>query len=76
MMKEEFTMGYIQMIDGEKDPRNLLTIFNLTPIIINNFPIGKNNIWVRYSIFGLCAFPVGSFWVKMICLENSCKRWI
>ena len=43
-MKEEFTMGYIQMIDGEKDPRNLLTIFNLTPIIINNFPIGKNNI--------------------------------
>lgn len=40
MMKEEFTLGYIQMIDGEKDPRNLLTIFRLTLVVITNFPIG------------------------------------
>ena len=40
MMKEAFTLGYIQMIDGEKDPRNLMTIFQLTQAVIHNFPFG------------------------------------
>mgnify|MGYP001803506547 CR=1 FL=1 len=42
MMKEAFTLGYIQMIDGEKDPRNLMSIFQLTQAVIHNFPFGES----------------------------------
>ena len=42
MMKEAFTLGYIQMIDGEKDPRNLMSIFQLTQTVIHNFPFGES----------------------------------
>ena len=37
----DFVFGYIQAIDGEKDPRNLMAIFGLTPIVIKNFDLGR-----------------------------------
>ncbi|XP_067948413.1 MMS19 nucleotide excision repair protein homolog [Watersipora subatra] len=56
LMKEEFSVGYIHMIDGERDPRNLLTIFQLTPLVINAFPIGV----CCEELFDVtsCYFPV------------------
>ncbi|XP_073239400.1 MMS19 nucleotide excision repair protein homolog isoform X2 [Porites lutea] len=35
----DFVFGFIQAVDGEKDPRNLLLVFELTRIIISNFSI-------------------------------------
>ncbi|KAG1677791.1 MMS19 nucleotide excision repair [Nymphon striatum] len=35
-----FVYGYIQAVDGEKDPRNLVMVFNTLPIIVDNFPLG------------------------------------
>jgi len=51
-MQTEFSLGYILMVDGEKDPRNLLTIFGLTPTVILNFPIGvlPSYIITHYSL--------------------------
>ena len=39
-MKENVPLGYIQMIDGEKDPRVLTMVFRLTRNVIAHFPIG------------------------------------
>ena len=36
-----FVYGYIQAMDAEKDPRNLVVAFNSVRIIAQNFPIGK-----------------------------------
>ncbi|KAF6020582.1 MMS19 [Bugula neritina] len=49
MLRESFTLGYIQMTLQETHPRNHLTIFGLTRIVVNNFPIGdylKELFWV------------------------------
>jgi len=35
----DFVFGFIQAVDGEKDPRNLLVVFELTRVIISNFSI-------------------------------------
>ncbi|XP_046851158.1 MMS19 nucleotide excision repair protein homolog [Xenia sp. Carnegie-2017] len=35
----DFVFGYIQAMDGEKDPRNLLVCFELVQIIVKRFPI-------------------------------------
>lgn len=40
LMKENVPLGYIQMIDGEKDPRVLTMVFRLTRNVIAHFPIG------------------------------------
>ncbi len=39
----EFVLGYIQAIDGERDPRNLLTVFTSVPVIVQKLPFGKMN---------------------------------
>ncbi|XP_033632616.1 MMS19 nucleotide excision repair protein homolog isoform X2 [Asterias rubens] len=36
----EFVYGFIQVMDGEKDPRNLLTAFQIVQTLIQHFPIG------------------------------------
>jgi len=41
-MGGDFVYGYIQIMDGEKDPRNLLLAFDLVHVIATNFPIGRN----------------------------------
>jgi len=37
----DFVLGYIQAMDGEKDPRNLVIVFNTVPTIIQHLPFGK-----------------------------------
>ncbi|KAG1659356.1 MMS19 nucleotide excision repair [Nymphon striatum] len=51
-----FVYGYIQAVDGEKDPRNLVMVFNTLPIIVDNFPLGE----LAEEIFEIvsCYFPV------------------
>ena len=38
---EEFVLGYIQVLDGERDPRNLVLAFSSVLIIAKNFTFGK-----------------------------------
>ncbi|PRP88423.1 hypothetical protein PROFUN_03337 [Planoprotostelium fungivorum] len=56
-LKSDFVFGFIQAMDGEKDPRNLLIVFRLVPIIINLFPD-----YTRFSeeLFEVvsCYFPI------------------
>lgn len=35
----DFVAGFITLIDGEKDPRNLLQVFSLVKVVISNFDI-------------------------------------
>ena len=37
----DFVYGFIQTMDGEKDPRNLLLAFNTVAIVAKHFPISK-----------------------------------
>lgn len=37
---EEFVLGYIQILDGERDPRNLLLAFSSVLVIIRNLHFG------------------------------------
>ena len=39
----EFVLGYIQAMDGERNPRNLLTVFTAVPTIIEQLPFGNYN---------------------------------
>nr|XP_006817162.1 PREDICTED: MMS19 nucleotide excision repair protein homolog [Saccoglossus kowalevskii] len=52
----DFVFGYIQCMDGEKDPRNLTMIFRCVPIIIHNFPI---DVFIE-ELFEVvsCYFPI------------------
>ncbi|XP_074641510.1 MMS19 nucleotide excision repair protein homolog [Tubulanus polymorphus] len=52
----DFVFGFIQVMDGEKDPRNLSIAFNLVPKIINNFPI-ENFVEDLFEITS-CYFPI------------------
>eukprot|EP01147_Barroeca_monosierra_P009632 gene9632-1853_t len=53
---EKFVAGFIQQIDGEKDPRCLVIIFYLVPFIASTFPISKyaNDLFDVTS----CYFPI------------------
>lgn len=37
-MKSDFVFGFIQSMDGEKDPRNLVLCFELVVRVVENFP--------------------------------------
>ena len=37
----EFVLGYIQAMDGEKDPRNLQLVFNSVPLIVKHLELGN-----------------------------------
>ena len=39
-MSSEFVLGYIQAIDGERDPRNLLTVFHSVHLIVLHLQFG------------------------------------
>lgn len=47
----EFLRGYIQLAEGEKDPRNLLLAFSIARVMLIEFDI-SNHVDVR---MGLCA---------------------
>lgn len=40
-MGHDFVFGYIQAIDGEKDPRNLLNIFSMTTLVVKHLDISR-----------------------------------
>ena len=39
-MGSDFVYLYIQMMDGEKDPRNLVIAFSIVNILASHFPLG------------------------------------
>ena len=45
-MNNEFVVSYINLIDGEQDPRNLMLIFNMSVIVLQHFNLG--NAMIRY----------------------------
>ncbi|XP_071828217.1 MMS19 nucleotide excision repair protein homolog isoform X3 [Apostichopus japonicus] len=52
----EFVYGFMQVMDGEKDPRNLVILFRLYPVIVQNFPVSV----FAEELFEVaaCYFPV------------------
>lgn len=55
-MEQEFVYGFIQAMDGEKDPRSLMIIFNMVPVIIQKFSI---SVFVEefFEVIS-CYFPI------------------
>ncbi|CAG8591106.1 1548_t:CDS:10, partial [Cetraspora pellucida] len=55
-LESEFVAGYIQSMDGEKDPRNLLLAFSSIKLIIQEFDISSQ----AESLFEVtfCYFPI------------------
>jgi DNA repair/transcription protein MET18/MMS19 len=41
-MSADFVFGFIQCLDGEKDPRNLMLAFTLIKNIIQEFDIAQH----------------------------------
>ncbi len=52
----DYINGVIRSVDGEKDPRNLMIVFELIKIIIQNLDY-KNNLQDLFEVF-FCYFPV------------------
>eukprot|EP01133_Synstelium_polycarpum_P012191 gene12191-14268_t len=56
-LKGDFMAGYIQFIDGEKDPRNIVFSFRLLPKVIESIPEFKNFTDSLFEILS-CYFPI------------------
>ncbi len=46
-ISSEFMLGFVQSIDGEKDPRNLLIVFDTVPLMAAHLNLGE---WSRVII--------------------------
>ena len=59
----DFVYGVISMIDGERDPRNLLQLFGMLPHFIKTFPLGH----LTEEMFDVvsCYFPVDFYSVSI-----------
>lgn len=55
-MNDEFVNGVMNCIDGERDPRNLLLLFEMIPDFLSKFPPG-NKTEDMFEIIA-CYFPV------------------
>ncbi|GAA6032143.1 hypothetical protein JCM8097_007094 [Rhodosporidiobolus ruineniae] len=55
-LKGEFVSGYAQLVEGEKDPRNLMISFNLIRVMLLEFEVEKN-IEDLFDIT-FCYFPI------------------
>ncbi|KAL5264400.1 hypothetical protein ACHWQZ_G005478 [Mnemiopsis leidyi] len=55
-MNNEFVASYINLIDGEQDPRNLLLIFNMTVIVLQHFNLDN----IEEAMFDVisCYYPI------------------
>lgn len=55
-MSFDFVLGVITAMDGERDPRNLLFLFNWLPTFVNNIEMGH----LTEEVFEVmaCYFPV------------------
>jgi DNA repair/transcription protein MET18/MMS19 len=47
-MGSDFLNSFTKMVDGEKDPRNLMLLFSLEKVILLEFDV-KEHIEVSYS---------------------------
>ena len=46
-MRTEFLSGYVKLVEGEKDPRNLMTAFAVARVILIEFDI-TDHVEVRF----------------------------
>ena len=53
---DEFLNGYIALVDGEKDPRNLMVAFSMDRVLCIEFDISK--------------YVEGSTFCSQVCLHN------
>ena len=53
---QDFTFGFIQAVDQERDPRNLLIIFSCIPVIANFIKI-EPFVEEFFEVFS-CYFPI------------------
>ncbi|ODN03000.1 MMS19 nucleotide excision repair protein [Orchesella cincta] len=55
-MSSDFVMNFLQSMDGEKDPRNLLLLFRIIPCIVSEFELGPflEDFFEMLS----CYFPI------------------
>src|SRR5690242_1555456 len=56
-LKHDFVYGYLQVIDGERDPRNLLTIFALTPKILRTVSGWQRFVEELFDVTS-CYYPI------------------
>ncbi|EFA86574.1 putative DNA repair and transcription protein [Heterostelium album PN500] len=56
-LKGDFMAGFLQFIDGEKDPRNIIYTFRLIPRVILYIPEYKNFADSLFEILS-CYFPI------------------
>lgn len=65
-MGPDFIYGVISSIDGERDPRNLMLLFNILPNFIKEFPLGH----LAEEMFEVisCYFPIDFNPVIIICI--------
>ena len=49
-MGKEFLAGYLNIADGEKDPRNLLLAFSIDRVLLIEFDI-SSHVQVSFSFF-------------------------
>ena len=54
-MGDNFVCGYIQQMDGEKDPRNLMLAFQCSLFTCRNFPLGNVAATFRSHILTLLS---------------------
>ena len=55
-MSSDFVVGYIQAIDGEQDPRNLLTVFNSVYVILRHLQFGELLLLLWSTLNSRCLF--------------------
>jgi hypothetical protein len=56
-LRHDFVYAYLQMIDGERDPRNLLFVFGLTPRILAQVP-GWERLAEELFDVTACYYPI------------------
>jgi hypothetical protein len=63
LLGPDFVFGVISMVDGERDPRNLLQLFGMLPQFIRMFPLGH----LTEEMFDVvsCYFPVDFYSVSI-----------
>lgn len=71
-MATDFVISYLQCIDGEKDPRNLIVIFQSIPIILQSFTMGPFSEDF-FEVLG-CYFPIDFTPVSLLSLLITVLR--
>lgn len=66
-LRKEFLVGYLQAVDGERDPENLMLIFEMNSIVIEHFPLGM--FWVNLQYLTIESVGVG-VWKNECLLSN------